>query len=302
MTTLLVTGKSGQVGWELQSALKPLGWVIATDRVEMDLASPDGIRAAVRSSKPDIIVNAAAYTHVDKAEAETELAMRVNGEAPGVMAEEAKRAGALLIHYSTDYVFDGGRTEPYEEADAPNPVNAYGKSKLAGERAIAAVGCDHLILRTSWVYSARGSNFVKTMLKLAREREEIPVVNDQFGSPTWARSLAEGTARLLRHAAVREKSGIYHFSAAGHTSRFELAAVIVATARELSRGGESEKWARVKPIATAEYPLPAARPLHSVTSNARVNAVFGFELPPWKDQLRAFLSETMAGPSLSFSL
>jgi dTDP-4-dehydrorhamnose reductase len=197
MTKILITGKNGQVGWELQRVLAPLGEVIAIDRKEMDLANPDAIRARIREIKPDIIVNAAAYTAVDKAESEPDLALAVNGIAPGILAEEAKRLGALLVHYSTDYVFDGTKSSPYAEEDSPNPLNVYGKTKLAGERAIAASGADYLILRTSWVYSARGKNFMLTILRLARERDELRIVDDQVGAPTSSIAIAQATARIL---------------------------------------------------------------------------------------------------------
>ena len=211
MTVILVTGKTGQVGRELARCLQPLGRVVATGRQELDLCNPDSIRNAVRELSPHIVVNAAAYTAVDNAESEPELAMQVNGVAPGVLAEEAKRANALLVHYSTDYIFNGLLGRPYVEEDAPNPLNVYGRSKLEGERAIATVGGAYVILRTSWIYSDQPPNFVLTMLKLAQQKKKLAVVNDQVGSPTWARSLAVATADVLRQAArAREQSGIYH--------------------------------------------------------------------------------------------
>lgn len=290
MTRILVTGKTGQVGWELQSALAPLGTVIALDRSQMDLADAGSIRKAIRGAKPEIIVNAAGYTIVDKAESERDLAMQVNGIAPGVMAEEAKRLGAILIHYSTDYVFDGELRRPYVEDDAPNPVNTYGKTKLAGERAIQAVGGMHLILRTSWAYSARGSNFVLTILRLAREKAELSVVNDQTGSPTWARSLAQATADLLRKRdLIPNHSGVYHLSATGHTPRYEFARAIIRIMKEVS--GTPDGWASVKPITSDQYPLPAKRPRNPVTDKDKVQRVFGVEMPHWESQLGAFLSE-----------
>ena len=190
MTKILVTGKTGQVGWELQRTLATLGQVIAPDRRGMDLGDPDSIRAAIRACSPQIIVNAAAYTAVDQAESEPDLALAINGAAPGIMAEEAKRLGALLVHYSTDYVFDGAKSGPYTEDDQPNPLSAYGSSKLAGERAIAASGARYLIFRTSWVYGARGKNFLRTILRLAQERDELRIVDDQVGAPTWCRAIA----------------------------------------------------------------------------------------------------------------
>ena len=194
---ILLTGKNGQVGWELERSLQPLGQVIAFDRSGLDLASPDSIRAVIREVKPELIVNPAAYTAVDKAESEPDLAMAVNGVAPGIIAEEAKRLGAALIHYSTDYVFDGTKAEPYTEDDVPKPINVYGKTKLAGEQAVQAIGVPHLIFRTSWVYGMRGKNFLLTILRMAKEKDELRIVDDQFGAPTWSRMIAETTAQVL---------------------------------------------------------------------------------------------------------
>ena len=219
MSIILITGSSGQVGWELQTALAPLGRVIAPDHAAMDLTDPDAIRAVVRTTQPSVIVNAAAYTAVDKAEAEPELATRINSTAPEILAAEAKRCNALLIHYSTDYVFDGGKTTPYAETDATVPLSVYGHTKLAGEHAIADSGCRHLILRTSWVYSVRRSNFVLTMLKLAQERSKLAVVTDQIGSPTSAKALAQSTATLLQQVAAGNAAhGLYHLTASGSAS------------------------------------------------------------------------------------
>lgn len=294
MTTILLTGKTGQVGWELQRALAPLGRLIALDRTQMDLTNADSIRRAIRDAAPGIIVNAAGYTAVDNAESESDLAMRVNAVAPGVMAEAAKRIDALLVHYSTDYVFDGTRSTPYVEEDAPNPLNVYGKSKLEGERAVAASGCAHLTLRASWIYSARGSNFVLTILRLARERKELTVVDDQIGSPTWARALAELTAKLLRNCGLaKERSGIYHLSAEGYTTRFNFAKRILELVREISPNAAGAPILR--PITSAEYPLPAARPLNDATSKDKIKRVFGVDLPGWEDELRSFLNDMMTG-------
>lgn len=291
MTTILLTGKTGQLGWELQRALAPLGNLIAPGRAEMDHADPDSIRSAIRGAKPGVIVNAAGYTIVDKAESETDLVSRVNSVAPGIIAEEAKRIDAPLVHYSTDYVYDGTLQRPYREDDAPNPLNAYGRSKLAGERAIQAVGGDHLILRTSWIYSERGSNFVLAILGLARSKQVLSVVNDQFGSPSWARALATATADLLRdRERVRAHSGIYHLSASGHASRFEFARSIIRFMQEIS--GERAGWAEIEPVTTAQYPaLPARRPLHPVTDKSSIKRAFGIEMPGWEAQLRAFLTD-----------
>jgi dTDP-4-dehydrorhamnose reductase len=283
-------GRTGQVGWELHSALGALGTVIAPDRRQMDLAIPDSIRRSIREANPEIIVNAAGRTLVDRVEAEPGLAMQVNGIASGVIAEEAKRLGALLIHYSSDYVYDGELDRPYVEDDAPNPVNAYGKTKLAGERAVTAVGGKYLILRTSWVYSARRTNFVLTILRLAREKPELRVVRDQTGSPSWARALAQATVELLRAwERTPGDSGIYHMAAAGHTSRYDFARSIIRIARELS--GVHAGWAEVIPIASSEFPLPARRPAHPVTTKDRIKRAFGVEMPHWEEQLRSFLAD-----------
>jgi dTDP-4-dehydrorhamnose reductase len=286
-------GRTGQVGWELNRALAALGTVIAPDRSEMDLTRPDSVRNAIRDARPDIIVNAAGYTTVDRAEAEPELAMQVNGLAAGIIAEEAKRLKALLIHYSTDYVYDGTLDRPYVEDDAPHPVNTYGKTKLAAEQAITAAGGEHLILRTSWVYSARRTNFVLAILRLAREKAELGVVEDQTGSPSWARALAQATVELLRRRErIAGHSGIYHMAAASHTSRCDFARSIIRIARELSGGKDG--WATVRPITSREYPLPARRPVHPVTSKEKIKRVFGIELPHWEAQLRAFLAEHLS--------
>ncbi|MDO9064018.1 MAG: dTDP-4-dehydrorhamnose reductase, partial [Sulfuricella sp.] len=224
---ILLIGKNGQVGWELQRTLATLGDVVAIDRQGMDLANPDSIRSAIRIIRPDLIANAAAYTAVDKAESEPELAMAINGIAPGIMAEEAKRLGAAMIHYSTDYVFDGTKTSPYTEEDAPNPLSVYGKTKFAGEQAILAVGIPHLIFRTSWVYGLRGRNFLQTILRLAKERDELKVVDDQIGAPTWSRMIAEATSQILAQSflpltphpsLLTQYGGIYNLTAAGRTS------------------------------------------------------------------------------------
>jgi dTDP-4-dehydrorhamnose reductase len=289
---LLVLGRTGQVGFELQRALAPLGEVVAVGRERADLARPETLRALVRESMPRVIVNAAAYTAVDEAEREEALALRVNGEAPGVLAEEARRAGALLVHYSTDYVFDGTKTGAYVESDAAAPLNAYGRTKLAGERAIRAVGGAHLIFRTSWIYGARGHNFYLTMRRLLRERSEVRVVADQTGAPTWSRTIAEATARalacLLAHGAdpgadpaAQAASGIYHLAAAGETSWYGFAAAILA----LHPPPAGAAPPRLVPIPASEYPTPARRPLNSRLDCARLRARFGVALPDWKDAL-----------------
>jgi dTDP-4-dehydrorhamnose reductase len=292
VNTILLTGASGQVGWELRSTLAPLGRVIAADRDQLDLADTTAIRQTIRAAAPTVIVNAAAYTAVDKAENEHALAMQVNAIAPGVMAEEAGRVGALLVHYSTDYVFDGAKNSPYVEDDPPRPLSIYGQSKLEGERAVAATGCRHLILRTSWVYSTRRSNFVLTMLKLARERSELAVVSDQVGSPTSAKALAKSTAALLQSiAAGNTATGLYHLSAAGSASRHELVRRMIELARE-SGGGNT--WAGLRTAKTADFPLPAARPPYSVLDNGKIRRDFGISMPSWDVQLREFLGELPA--------
>lgn len=281
MKTILLTGRTGQVGHELISALAPVGRVVAVGRDQLDLSDPDSITGCVREVRPDIIVNAGAYTAVDDAEAEPDLAMRVNADAPAILAEEAKRSGALLLHYSTDYVFDGRKAGFYTEEDAPNPLNAYGRSKLAGEERIVASGCRHLIFRTSWLYADRGTNFLLTMLELAKTRKQMKVVDDQIGSPTWARTLAETSARTLLHPALDSRLGIYHLSAPGHVTRYEFAAEIIRLAETLYGGS----WARIEPCSTLEFPRPAARPLNAATSKTRFAAAFGLDLPDWKVQL-----------------
>lgn len=268
---ILLTGRNGQVGWELERALPALGEVIATDRSTLDLAQPEQIRRAMKETKPDIIVNAAAYTAVDKAEGEPETAMRINGAAPGIFAEEAKRCGALLVHYSTDYVFDGTKGAPYTETDAPNPLNVYGTTKLEGERRIAASGCRHLILRTSWVYGPRGRNFLLTILAAARSGKELKVVNDQIGAPTSSLAIARASLICLKAGG----EGLYHMSATGKTTWHGFAEAIVHTAK---------LPAKVIPISSNEYMAKAKRPANSLLDNSRIRRV-GVELPGWQLQL-----------------
>jgi dTDP-4-dehydrorhamnose reductase len=278
---ILLTGRNGQVGWELERTLPALGEVVATDRSTLDLALPDSIRHAVREAKPDLIVNAAAYTAVDKAESEPELAMRINGEAPGVLAEEAKRLGALLVHYSTDYVFDGEKASPYVETDPLNPLSAYGRSKQAGEQAVRAAGGDHLTLRTSWVYAGRGRNFLLTMLRLAREGKPLRVVADQHGAPTSSRMLAAATTQAIpKLLADRSLGGLYHMTAAGSTTWHGFA---VAAFRQ---AGLSANPAAIR---TDEYPTPARRPRNSLLDNSKLAARLGLRLPDWEQGLREVL-------------
>jgi dTDP-4-dehydrorhamnose reductase len=279
---ILLTGANGQLGFELARALAPLGAVTATDRATLDLGDADAIVEAVRGLAPELIVNAGAYTAVDRAEEDAERAHAINARAPAVLAEEAKRAGALLVHYSTDYVFDGTARTPYTEDAVPKPLSVYGASKLAGERAIAASGAAALVLRTSWVYALRGSNFLLTMRRLATERDEIAVVADQVGVPNWARTLADATARVLAQgrASVAERRGLYHCSCAGEASWHAFACAILADMPHV----------RVRAITTAEYPRPARRPAYAVLASDRFSATFGVRLPPWQEALAACLA------------
>ena len=308
---ILLLGKNGQVGSELQPLLSRLGELIAFGHHQLDLADPDAIRRTLRELRPHLIVNAAGYTSVDQAETESALAEAVNTRAPAVMAEEAKKLGAALVHYSTDYVFDGGKSMPYEETDEPNPINAYGRTKLAGEQAIRETGVSHLILRTSWVYATQGRNFLLTILRLASQREEIRVVADQIGAPTWSRMVALGTTHILstivsrewRHSHVGEFSGVYHLTAAGQTSWYELARAIMdecSTARDLGpwftavTGGRPLIVQHVIPIATSAYATSARRPAYSMLSNNKALQTFGIQLAHWRTQLRLALRDTAA--------
>lgn len=287
MTRILLTGKSGQVGWELRRTLAALGEVIALDRQGMDLANPDSIRRAVRDCKPNLLVNAAAYTAVDKAEEEPDLAMAINGVAPGIMAEEAKRLGAAMIHLSTDYVFDGTKAAPYEETDLPNPLNVYGRTKLAGERAIQGSAVPHLILRTSWVYGTRGNNFLMTILKLAKERDHLSIVDDQIGAPTWSRSIAEAitSASSNSHRLRPGRESVYNLTASGETSWHGFAKAIL---------GHVHSKVRLNAISSAEYRTAAVRPHNSRLSNDRLHREFGLTMPHWQSVLALCLEEIAA--------
>jgi dTDP-4-dehydrorhamnose reductase len=282
---ILLIGKIGQVGWELRRTLAPMGRVTCVDFPEIDLTSGDSIRRWVRESRPNIVINAAAYTAVDTAESEQDKAIQINGVAPGILAEEAKKTGALLVHYSTDYVFDGTKTKPYEETDSPNPLGAYGRSKLAGDEAVRAIGGAHLILRLCWVYGARGQNFMLTMMRLAREREKLRVVADQTGCPTWSRMIAETTAQALRQAVAARDwgalTGTYHLASSGVTSWQGFAQAIVNL-----MPAEGRKCSVVEAISTPEYPTPAKRPPYSVLGCEKLERVFGLRLPHWEDSLR----------------
>lgn len=296
---ILLTGATGQVGSELLESLKPLGAVIAPARTQLDLANADSVRETIRAVRPRWIVNPAAYTAVDKAESEPELAYAINAEAVKVIGQEAKFLGAGVIHFSTDYVFDGTGAEPYRETDAPSPASVYGASKLAGEMALAESGASHMIFRTSWVYGAQGKNFLRTILKLARERDTLRIVADQFGAPTWSRDLARMTAESIRHceaiagsgelaAVLADISGVYHAAGAGETTWYGFAAEAVRLQREIHPG---VRFAEIEPITTAEYPTPARRPLNSRMNCDKLFARFGWKMMDWHESLRRVLAE-----------
>ena len=291
---ILVTGCNGQVGWELVRCLQPLGEVIAVDHHQLDLSDLDGIKVTLRNIVPDVIVNAAAYTAVDKVEGNEVEANLINGQAPGVLATEAKQIGALLIHYSTDYIFDGKKSHPYTENDTPNPINAYGRSKLMGEEAIQSIDMDYIILRTSWVYAARGANFLRTILRLAQERDELRIVVDQIGAPTWARLIAESTVHVIRQSQTEKsndsfQSNLYHLTAAGETSWFGFAQAIVEQARHLP--DLSLALNEIRPIPTYDYPTPAQRPMNSRLTTAKLEKHFGLKMPSWDTTLQLCLAE-----------
>ncbi len=301
--TILLTGTSGQLGSELNRLLPELGEVIAPDRKELDLLDPEKIRRVMRDAKPDVVVNAAAYTAVDAAETDQENALAVNAEAPRLLATEAKKLGATLVHFSTDYIFDGAKKAPYVETDPPNPVNAYGRTKLAGEQAIRDSGAAHLIFRTSWVYATHGRNFLMTIVRLATEREQLKIVHDQVGAPTCASDLAAATTRILvdiftstkSQFNIPEVSGIYHMTAAGQTTWYEFANAIL---EEAGRAPQDLPWLasatksrpliarRALPISTQEFHSPTRRPAYSVLSNARLMQTFGVTLPDWRTQVQ----------------
>lgn len=288
LPVILIIGKIGQVGWELRRTLAALGKVVAVDFPEIDLTNPDSITKWVRDTRPQVIVNAAAYTAVDKAETDFDRCNRINGIAPGIIAEEAKNASALLVHYSTDYVYDGSKTTAYTETDLPNPLGAYGRSKLAGDNAITQVNGNHLIFRLCWVYGARGQNFMLTMMRLAREREKLRIVGDQFGCPTWSRLIAETTALALRQTLLATDpaafNGLYHLAASGQTTWHGFADAIIRL-----MPAEGKKCQSIEGITTAEYPLPAKRPAYSVLSCEKLKATFGLQLPDWEESLKQVL-------------
>ena len=291
LAKILIFGRVGQLGWELRHKLACLGPVTSVGLPEIDFSRPDTIRNAICALQPSVIVNAAAYTAVDKAEAAPELAWAINAAGPAVIAEEARRLGALLIHYSTDYVYDGSKLGPWVETDAPNPLNVYGKTKLAGDEAIAAVGGDYLILRTSWVYGPRGGNFLLTMLRLARERPVLRIVDDQTGSPTTSECIAQATAQILAQVTapghgLDGRSGVYHLTSSGQTTWFGFAKQFLS---------KQPVCPALTPIPSSEYPVPAKRPVNSVLSCQRLREAFGVRMPSWEDSLDLVLEMLAAG-------
>lgn len=287
MKKILQIGKIGQLGWELLRTCAPLGEVVALDYPDVDLSDSTGLRELVRSVNPDIIINAAAYTNVDKAESEPEKARAINATGPGVLAEEAKKANAILVHYSTDYVFDGTKGSPYVETDQPNPINVYGQTKLEGEQAIAASGCVNLVLRTSWVYSMRQGGFVTKVLQWARTQEVMRVVDDQISGPTSARLLAEITALILAQGRddvfgyLKEKGGLYHCAGGGSCSRYEWAKAII----EFDLNKKDQIVSQLGRAKSGEFPVPANRPMISVLNNGKLLKEYGFRLPNWQEDL-----------------
>lgn len=299
MNTILLFGGTGQIGRELARVLPPFGKLHVAGRDQCDLTRPRTLVDVINTLRPALVINAAAYTAVDAAEAEPELAMRINAVAPAVLAQAARRNGALFVHYSTDYVFDGRKQAPYVEGDAVNPLGAYGRSKLAGERAVSEAGGDYLIFRTSWIYAAHGRNFLRTMLRLAADREQLRVVADQVGAPTSARLVAEATALVLRQDLARRRierfeSGLFHLVAAGATSWHGFASAIVDAARAQT-GLPSLQCREIVPITTAEYPLPAPRPANSRLDCTRLAQRYGLRMPPWGAGMESCLAELRAG-------
>ncbi|TNF62038.1 MAG: dTDP-4-dehydrorhamnose reductase [Burkholderiales bacterium] len=297
---ILLLGKNGQVGWELQRSLAPLGELVALDRAGDadrrlcgDLQDLDGLRSTVHALQPDVIVNAAAHTAVDRAESEPELARRLNAEAPSVLAEAARATGAWLVHYSTDYVFDGSGTEPWREDATTGPLNVYGRTKLEGEHAIARACPRHLVLRTSWVYAARGGNFARTMLRLAAEREQLTVIDDQLGAPTGAELIADVTAHAIRQLRQRpQDAGIYHLAATGATSWHGYARFVLDAARAL-RPDMKLAVRDLAAVPSSAFPTPARRPHNSRLDSRRLQDVFGLRLPPWQEGVMRMLTEIL---------
>ena len=286
---LLLLGHSGQLGWELQRTLQPLGVVVARDYPEVNMADPSSIRKSVQGCRPEVIVNATAYTDVDKAESEPELAKAINGIGTGVLAEEARKLGAVLIHFSTDYIFDGTKGAPYLETDLPNPLNVYGASKLSGEQAIQSVEGDHLIFRTAWVYSLRRECFVSKVLDWARKSEILRVVDDQVSNPTWARMLAEATAHVLTRGGdfLRERTGLYHLAGSGHASRYTWAQDIL----KFDPRKQEQRVKQLLPAQTSDFPTPAQRPLFSALECRKFEQVFDLYLPAWSTALQMALAQ-----------
>ena len=294
---ILLLGKNGQVGWELQRSLAPLGEVLALDRHSTDfcgdLSQPERLAQTVRDWRPDVIVNAAAHTAVDKAESEPELARTLNATAPAALAQAAAKVGAWLVHYSTDYVFNGLGDQSWQEGDATGPLSVYGQTKLEGEQAIAASGCQHLIFRTSWVYAARGGNFAKTMLRLAAERERLTVIDDQHGAPTGADLIADVTAHAIRSAVHKPAlGGTYHLVASGQTSWHGYASHVIAQAR-LLQPELGLKVTEIAPVPTTAFPTPAQRPLNSRLNTHKLQQAFGLVLPPWQQGVNRLLAEIL---------
>jgi dTDP-4-dehydrorhamnose reductase len=292
MMRILLLGKYGQLGWELHRCLGPLGEVIALDYPEIDLSLPDQALQAVRQAKPQVIVNASAYTAVDRAESEPHIAQAINARTPGALADEARRCGAALIHYSTDYVFDGSQRQPYVESDAPNPLGVYGQSKLDGERAVQGAAGAYLILRTSWVYSLRRDSFVTKVLQWSRQQTSLRIVSDQVGNPTWARMLAEATAQLLAKAGpdyygwLEAHSGLYHLAGSGFTSRLEWCKAVL----RLDPQRDQQTAHQVLPAYTRDFPTPAQRPLFSALDCDLFSRTFGLRLPDWEQALQLAMS------------
>ncbi|EJE53644.1 dTDP-4-dehydrorhamnose reductase [Acidovorax sp. CF316] len=294
---ILLFGKGGQVGWELQRSLSVLGTVTALDFDSTehcgDFSNPAGVAETVRALRPDVIVNAAAHTAVDKAESEADFARTLNATTPGAIAQEAAKLGAWLVHYSTDYVFDGSGNRPWVESDAPAPLSVYGRTKLEGEQLIAQSGAKHLILRTSWVYAARGGNFAKTMLRLAQERERLTVIDDQWGAPTGADLLADVTAHAIRHLQQHpEVAGLYHLVAAGETNWNEYAKFVLALAAK-HPVGEKIVAKEVAPVPTSAFPTPAVRPHNSRLDTTKLRSTFGLTLPHWQAGVARMLTEIL---------
>ncbi len=299
---ILLTGGSGQVGWEARRVLSTQGELIAPGRDILDLSQPDSIRAAIRASAPAVIVNAGAYTAVDRAEDEPDTAQAINGIAPGIMAQEAQRLGAILIHYSTDYVFDGKKPAPYSESDATHPLSVYGRTKLAGEKAIEAVGGRYLILRTSWIYGARGANFLRTMLRLFREHEVLRIVSDQVGAPTWCRTVAEATGQILARVAASGAAagdgaqadgpwGIYHLTAGGQTTWYDFAQAIA----KRDRHRDQHRIRNFEPVSTEDYGSKAPRPLNSRLNCGKIGRDFGIVPADWLHALELVMEELREG-------